>query len=65
MRYFFVAILTLYINSSRAYVYMPTHARSTCTEERLEKNAENARKRGIEETKEEKEKRNARREIYC
>lgn len=54
MRYF-VTILTLYINSSRAYVYMSTRARSTCTEERLE--LREVGKGEIEETEEEKEKR--------
>lgn len=64
MRYF-VTILTLYINSSRAYVIY-AYARKKCTcYGRASRTPKKVGKGGIEEMEEEKEKRNAHREIYC
>lgn len=64
MRYF-VTILTLYINSSRAYT-LYAYARSKYVYGRASRTLrKKTGKRGIEEMEEEKEKRNAHREIYC
>lgn len=65
MRYF-VTILTLYINSSRAYT-LYAYARSKYVYGRASRTLRKKKpgKRGIEEMEEEKEKRNAHREIYC